>query len=754
MTRLATRILGWYGFLLLGLLCAPLAAHAQPVEDPGLSEPAPPKPPTPTPTPPVTTPRPPITTTSPPAVPLPPSSRFVPPPVVPPPPPEVQETTDVKEEWVAGDKNAPVAGDLYERLAAPTMMGPVGLLRTHTGDSGAPGRFRIGLHVSGFQQDNFLVAGAGGTKGDTNGRFTGDLTIGYTPWKYIEAYLSMFNASNRNQRNDPGRTDPEVILSLGDVAFGLKGRYPATRFLDVALHAGVKFLNSVSGIGPSGDSTNFAVDAITSLDVRHINAATAKVPLRFHFNLGFLMDNSIKLLPAGQCGTSTGNDPCIRSRVVETFAYGIGPSRVRIALAADTPLMIKSVGLQGFVEYHADIAVGSGDSTVLNALKNTVVGDRLTGKSMQSITIGLRVRPVAGLILDAGIDVGVQSPGFQFGPPLPGWNLIAGAAYAYDPTTQAPKTKIVTKTITREITRGIATGRVRGVVRDAQTRKVIGGATIRYLNRRENSQLSGDDGTFLSYGFTPGPVSVEASREDYNAGRVETAVAANGETPIEILVTAKPPAAGQLRIHVVDETGAPVTANVRLSSSSGNIVDADSEGPGNYTAKLAGGDYNMEVSSPQHLAKQKSVNVQAGQVQSVEIVVHKKPAQSRVQITKDEIKIKGVVHFGTNNAELKPDAEQLLDEVVDVLVKHPEIRRVRVEGHTDNRGNPQLNLQLSKARAQAVMQYLVKQGVDAARLESEGYGATQPLVPNLTPANRAKNRRVTLRILEQGAPTP
>ena len=54
---------------------------------------------------------------------------------------------------------------------------------------------------------------------------------------------------------------------------------------------------------------------------------------------------------------------------------------------------------------------------------------------------------------------------------------------------------------------------------------------------------------------------------------------------------------------------------------------------------------------------------------------------------KNEIAIKGTIHFGTNNAELRPDGEQLLDEVADVMCKQPEIKQIRVEGHTDNRGN-------------------------------------------------------------------
>src|SRR2546423_10908551 len=101
--------------------------------------------------------------------------------------------------------------------------------------------------------------------------------------------------------------------------------------------------------------------------------------------------------------------------------------------------------MQPFFEYHVELPVGDGDNTVFNALKNDakVTGDRLTGQSLQYLTFGLRLRPVAGLILDAGIDVGLQSPGFQYGPPVPTWNVILGAAYAYEPGAAAGKSKII-----------------------------------------------------------------------------------------------------------------------------------------------------------------------------------------------------------------------------------------------------------------------------------------------------------------------
>ena len=77
------------------------------------------------------------------------------------------------------------------------------------------------------------------------------------------------------------------------------------------------------------------------------------------------------------------------------------------------------------------------------------------------------------------------------------------------------------------------------------------------------------------------------------------------------------------------------------------------------------------------------------------------------------------------------------------------VKRVRVEGHTDNRGVKAANQTLSEDRARAVMEYLVSQGLAADRLESVGYGDTKPIAPNLTARGRELNRRVEFIVLEK-----
>jgi outer membrane protein OmpA-like peptidoglycan-associated protein len=746
----ATFIRPWYAILTLCILCAPGTAHAQPADDPGLSEaPPPPPPPPPQPTP---SPTPPPTTSVPSrpsdAGRLPSTSPYQGDQLAPAAPPEVHET---KQTQVTFGPTTKDERDIYDRLAAPTATGAIGLFHTMTGDVGLPNHLRVGINLQVFKQDSFLISGNATTMGDSNSRFLGNLTIGYTPWKYLELYLAIFNASNQNTRTDPGRTDPEVILSLGDVGAGVKGRVPLAKWMDLGLNLGLKFFNSVSAVSVEGAATNFSADAIASFDLRHAEL-TKMVPLRFHLNFGYLYDGSINLLPAGQCAISTSNDVCIRSRVVETFGYGIGASRFRLAAAVDAPAKIGPVGLEGFFEYHVEFAVGDGDQTVARALMNdpNVAGDRVTSISLQYVTLGVRVRPVAGLILDTGIDLGLTSPGFQYGPPVPLWNLVLGAAYAFD-VVGAARSKIVTTTITRESSRAIIEGKLRGIVRDATTRKPVSGALIKYANRQATPQMSGDDGSFLSYGFPPGPIALDVTRDDYEPAHLESMIPANGETPIEVLLTPRPPQNGIVHIKVSDDAGQPVTtATSRFTSTTtpGTVIDAEGEGAGAFVAKLPPGEYSLDVAAENYLAKQRQVTVVAGQPQSVDVLLRKKPAQSHVSLGKGEIVIKGTIHFGTNNAEIRPDGEQLLDEVADVLVKHPEIKKVRVEGHTDNRGGDQKNLDLSKARAASVVAYLVKQGIDPARLESEGYGASQPLVPNISPANRAKNRRVAFKILD------
>ena len=113
----------------------------------------------------------------------------------------------------------------------------------------------------------------------------------------------------------------------------------------------------------------------------------------------------------------------------------------------------------------------------------------------------------------------------------------------------------------------------------------------------------------------------------------------------------------------------------------------------------------------------------------------------------------GDVLFEVDRANLTPGAQVELQRLAAFLEEQPD-RRVLIEGHTDNTGSADYNLQLSRLRAEAVRDFLVLNGVAPDRIRAEGYGETRPEAPNDTAAGRQQNRRVEIVILDEGTPFP
>ena len=88
----------------------------------------------------------------------------------------------------------------------------------------------------------------------------------------------------------------------------------------------------------------------------------------------------------------------------------------------------------------------------------------------------------------------------------------------------------------------------------------------------------------------------------------------------------------------------------------------------------------------------------------------------------------------------------MLNSVSTVLDQYPNIQ-IRIEGHTDSDGSEELNQRLSDKRASAVRTYLIRKGINAARMEAEGFGELRPMASNRSAAGKAKNRRVEFHIV-------
>ncbi|MEZ4219820.1 MAG: OmpA family protein [Polyangiaceae bacterium] len=130
-------------------------------------------------------------------------------------------------------------------------------------------------------------------------------------------------------------------------------------------------------------------------------------------------------------------------------------------------------------------------------------------------------------------------------------------------------------------------------------------------------------------------------------------------------------------------------------------------------------------------------------------IAEKNGCPSLTRVTEDgEVALLEPIQFEYNKATIKKASYPILDEIVTLMKSRPKLR-IGVYGHTDDRGNDNYNLRLSKQRAAACMDYLANKGIARNRLESEGFGETKPIASNATDEGRAKNRRVEFKILAE-----
>jgi outer membrane protein OmpA-like peptidoglycan-associated protein len=125
------------------------------------------------------------------------------------------------------------------------------------------------------------------------------------------------------------------------------------------------------------------------------------------------------------------------------------------------------------------------------------------------------------------------------------------------------------------------------------------------------------------------------------------------------------------------------------------------------------------------------------------------PPERKAKVVGKKIEITEKVMFDTAKATIKPESHQLLNDVALVMKEHTNIKRVRIEGHTDSDGTGDYNKKLSQERADAVKAFLVEAGVEEKRLTAVGYGEDKPIADNDSDEGKERNRRVEFNILKQ-----
>jgi outer membrane protein OmpA-like peptidoglycan-associated protein len=157
---------------------------------------------------------------------------------------------------------------------------------------------------------------------------------------------------------------------------------------------------------------------------------------------------------------------------------------------------------------------------------------------------------------------------------------------------------------------------------------------------------------------------------------------------------------------------------------------------------LTPGVWSIEASATGFDDFEDDFTVEEGQAFEGVFVLNPAAPPPQVRVTRKAIRITDKIYFEVNEDTIRSESFAILNAIADTMVAHPEVKRVRVEGHTDSRSSDSYNLELSQRRAEAVRLFLIENGVAADRLVAEGKGERDPLDARENPAAWDLNRRV------------
>ena len=612
----------------------------------------------------------------------------------------------------------------------PSLSGPIGLYRLSTAEVGPKNHLRLALHGEYFSTSDFLI------NHDSNSRLQGGFTFGFTPHRNVEIFGALLTSSNRNHRlSEPGRRDPELMKSFGDLVVGSKGVYPVARGTTVGFELGFKLLSSISDMSFSASSTSVWFGPLLTTDLRKV----AQLPIRVHANANYYVDNSKNL--------HDFRDEILPTKEVAMFAYGIAANRFRAAVGVDAIFDKLEVPLSPFVEYHAEVVTDKADGSFSDYMPPACnVPGGLPCKDNRDqhwVTLGLRAQVWKSMTLHGGADLRVRSVGFPYGTPLPPYNVVFGLSYPLD-IDAMNRPVVVTQTIEKPVVAPPTEGHVTGVVTSTKGGTPVPGAIVSVGGKTRSRVATDPDGSFQTTALPPGPAELEVSAPNFEPTKVTAAVSVGRSVDLAVALTPKIPT-GNVRGRVADDRGRGLEAVLKFSGP--DNFEAKSDASGLFTAALPVGPHKVKAEAPGFPEKEAQIDVVAAQDKQVDFLLRNRPMNSNVSFTNGVIMLRNPIRFRPGAPKLDAKAQAGLDGVADILEDHPEIRSLRIEAHWGAGAAPaakQAARDLTGRQAGAIKDYLVKKGVADARIEAVGVGADKPLVPNIGPTNLAKNRRVEL----------
>lgn len=207
--------------------------------------------------------------------------------------------------------------------------------------------------------------------------------------------------------------------------------------------------------------------------------------------------------------------------------------------------------------------------------------------------------------------------------------------------------------------------------------------------------------------------------------------------------TEKRPGRGMIRVQgkvVSADQSLPIAASLTVKSSTNQQLQADANGAFSFEVSKED-QVSLEADYKGFISRSQKIDLSLAKRQMLDVQITLMPATLGTVVTLSN------VLFHQSSAYLLEESFAELDVVVTFLKLNPDIR-IELAGHTDNRGDRNLNLRLSRERVKKVKSYLESKGVEGSRIQGKGYGGTKPVADNKTEEGRKLNRRVEFTIIK------
>ncbi|MFA6033174.1 MAG: OmpA family protein, partial [Myxococcota bacterium] len=547
-----------------------------------------------------------------------------------------------------------------------------------------------------FRLDNFLLVG------DTNQRATGDLSIGIVPMDNLEIFALYQTMATSNTK-----AVPQLQLSQGNFIIGAKYSYPVIKSLGVGglVSAGLNTLPGDSFYSASATALN--IKLVATFDGRQLEKP---LPLRVHVNAGTYLiftDNAV-------------------SKSWEHYLLNLDEQKAGVfGVGLDFP--IDKYGLLPFLEVYFKVPDGPAYATP-----------------------GVKWKPFPDfdLSFDLMCDIGLFYGTPQKAVTTQTYNIIAGITLGGgSQKTKVIKQKYVEKVV-EKVPDSALNGAVKGLAVDVDTEAPLGDVIISMpgsgLTNMATDPVKGD---FLAPSLKPGPYTFTASRNGYDPATARVEVKTGQTAPVKLALKRKV-VEGTAYIKVIDDRG-KVMENVEVQAFSGSkAVDLKRDKDGRFVANLEAGQWYIVAKSEGKISTGRVVEVVAQKGVEVDIALKGKPKENLISVEKDRILLLKQIHFAQGSSQIMGDSFSILELVVDAINSNPKIKKVKIEGHTDDKGVREANIVLSRERANSVRNYLIKWGLKPELLEAEGFGPDRPIESNKTTRGCEANRRVEFILLE------